>query len=286
MVKTSSITEPYFSHDYSTREKKEIKKLIQDMGFEGYGLYWAIVEFMYRNELMTGEEALVIDKSFENKVKSILNNYELFHVENDFYVSDRIIETIEKQEEKSRKSRQSIEARWLISDFCTSYKEVFEDEPILSDEDIINLKKYARKIENLRSKLPDILYTLKTLKFQNNPDFIPSINWLLEDNNLAKLLNGAFGTIKSWKKHKEFLLEQKKRAYEKSLKNEPRKFDIETVNSKSEAIELLIENSTYFKANNRCVIHEEYTPLLKKFDITRSEIKKLKLERICQNEKQ
>ena len=42
-AKTSSITEPYFSHDLFSREDKQIKLLIEEMGFEGYGLFWAIV---------------------------------------------------------------------------------------------------------------------------------------------------------------------------------------------------------------------------------------------------
>lgn len=269
MVKTSSITEPYFSHDYSTREKKEIKKIIQDLGFEGYGLYWAIVEFMYRNELMTGEEALVIDKSFENKIKSILNNYNLFHVENNYYVSDRIIETIEKQEEKSKKSRQAIEARWIISDFCTVYKEVFEKEPVLSDEDITNLKKYVKKIENLRSKLPDILYTLKTLKFKNNPDFRPTINWLLEENNLGKLLNGGFGAIKSWSKHKEAVKKAELTKEQEELQENDISLDL--FDSKIRAIEFIADKNPNLKFINPA--HKE---LMRKFDISIKELQAYK----------
>ena len=288
MVKVSSVTEPYFSHDYSTREKKEIKKLILDMGFEGYGLYWAIVEFMYRNELMIGEEALVIDKSYEEKIKSILNNYKLFHIDENCYISDRIIKTIEKQEEKSKNSKQAIETRWLISDFCSSYKAVMGDEPVLSDSDICSLKKYAKKIDDLRTKLPDILYTLKTLRFENNPKFIPTINWLLESNNLVKLLNGGYGELKSWKKHKEYLqAKEKERLAEELIKQQEAEnvFDIETVTSKAEAIELLVKNAVYIKAQNQCKINPVFSQLLKKFDIALSEIKRIKIERMSQNAK-
>lgn len=288
MVKVSSVTEPYFSHDYSTREKKEIKKLILDMGFEGYGLYWAIVEFMYRNELMIGEEALVIDKSYEEKIKSILNNYKLFHIDENCYISDRIIKTIEKQEEKSKNSKQAIETRWLISDFCSSYKAVMGDEPVLSDSDICSLKKHAKKIDDLRTKLPDILYTLKTLRFENNPKFVPTINWLLESNNLVKLLNGGYGELKSWKKHKEYLqAKEKERLAEELIKQQEAEhvFDIETVTSKAEAIELLVKNAVYIKAQNQCKINPVFSPLLKKFDIALSEIKRIKIERMSQNAK-
>ena len=53
-------------------------------------------------------------------------------------------------------------------------------------------------------------------------------------------------------------------------------FDIDTINSKAVAIDLLLKNSTYVQQKNRCVINNLYQPLLKKFDITNKEITEIK----------
>ena len=40
----------YFSHDYNTRADIKIKKLIVKHGYEGYGIFWALIEALYQNE--------------------------------------------------------------------------------------------------------------------------------------------------------------------------------------------------------------------------------------------
>lgn len=194
MVKTSSITEPYFSHDYSTQSKKEIKKLIRDFGFEGYGLYWAIVEFMYRNELMVGEEDLVVDSLHKDKITAILNNYQLFHIEDEYYISDRIIETIEKQEERGKQAKDAATTRWLLSAFSKEYEKVFGIKPLLDDKEIQTLKDLNSKIDDLKSKFSSIFKVLKKIKF-NGDFFIPGCNWLLQKNHLREILNGQYGKL-------------------------------------------------------------------------------------------
>ena len=105
MTKTSPATEPFFSHDISTRTNKSIKKLINSLGYEGYGLFWAIVEFMHKNELMVGEENLVVDDNYTEKITHILNDYDFFRIENGCYISDRILRNIDKQEQKNKQNK-------------------------------------------------------------------------------------------------------------------------------------------------------------------------------------
>ena len=91
MAKVSEIIEPYFSHDISSRQDRNIILLLDEMGYEGYGLWWAVVEFMHRNQLKVGEERLIAGKDNAEKVKRILNDFDLFRIEDDEYVSDRIL---------------------------------------------------------------------------------------------------------------------------------------------------------------------------------------------------
>ena len=40
----------YFSHDYDTREDEKIQNLVFKHGMEGYGIFWSIVEMLYKND--------------------------------------------------------------------------------------------------------------------------------------------------------------------------------------------------------------------------------------------
>lgn len=283
-AKTSSITEPYFSHDLFSREDKQIKLLIEEMGFEGYGLFWAIVEFMHRNTLKIGEERLVVGKANCEKVERILNDFGLFRIEDGEYVSDRILENIRKQEEKSKKASSAASAKWALSALKKAYIEVFGTEPCLDDPDIKAFLSSYNKFPVFKTRLKDVLYTLKKLKFENNKDFVPSINWLFQDNNLSKLLNGGFGELRSWSAHKQYLEQQKQENLEHVRGLGDERFDMNTVSSKTDAIELVLNNSTYVDVKKKLVVNPEYSGLIKKFDLSMTELCKAKLERISDDQ--
>lgn len=266
MPKVSEVNNPYFPHDFYPQSDKKIVLLLDEMGYEGYGLYWKLVEFMHANELYVGEENLVCGKDFGEKIKRILNNYDLFRIEDGCYISDRILRNINLQEEKSKKAKDAVNVRWLLADLNSVYKEIFGERPKLSKQEVEKLKQYDGTIDDLRKKFPDILYSLKKLKFKNNPDFNPGINWLLEENNLLKLLNGAYGPLKSWSEHKEFL---KKKETQKAEQTEvdSTEIDINTIDSKAVAIQFIVETCPSFN-----FLTPNGKMLMKKFDITKNEI--------------
>ena len=39
----------YFTHDYNARNDLKIQEMMMDMGCEGIGIYWCIVEMLYEN---------------------------------------------------------------------------------------------------------------------------------------------------------------------------------------------------------------------------------------------
>lgn len=236
MVKTSPLKENYLPHDYSTRERKEIKKVIRDMGYEGYGIYWAIMEFMHRDELMIGEESLVINENYTEKVTKVLNDYKLFYVEDDYYVSDRVLENIEYLEKKSGQATDAVNTRWLLSDFGKEYEKIFGQKPILSQEEIASLKDYAKQIPDLRKKFASIFATLQSIKFDTKTAFTPRANWLLKENNLLQVLNGQYGKLKTSVPDKE-----KKEAQERVEKMTTER---EAVSNTAEAIAYAVKYAT------------------------------------------
>ena len=298
MAKVSEITEPYFSHDIAARQDEKILKMLfsfrkraKEMSREelesfvalgSYGLFWAIVEYMHRNQLAVTDSDVIADdlRIPEVFVKMVLNDFELFRIENEKYISDRILKNINKQEEKSSANSKAAKARWVLSKLKSDYMEIYGVAPVLNDKEVAIFLKYSEQIENFKDNLADYLYTTKLLKFENNPKFNPSINWLLTDNHLPKLVNGEYGKIASWAKAVAARKAQEKQEQMEKAEREERSFNIETVSTRVEAVNILLRNSQYVKTHNKLIVYPDAEPLLKKFDIDRSEIKELKLKEL------
>lgn len=278
MAKVSEITAPYFSHDMYPQKDKSIVMLMDELGYEGYGLYWRIVEFMHQNELCVGEERLIAGKDYVEKVKSILNNFDLFRIEDNRYISDRILRNLAEQKEKMESKSKAAKARWGLSSLKKIYIEIFGKAPVLSDEEIETYLKLTDKIEDFKTKLPDILFTVKKLKFENKPNFDPSINWLLANKNLPKLLNGEFGPLLSWEKHKKELEQKKKSAEQKEQselqqeqENQKLIAQIDSICNKIDAIEFIVNRNSDLN-----FINPAHKSLMQKFDITKKELENYK----------
>lgn len=274
MAKVSEITAPYFSHDMYPQKDKSIVMLMDELGYEGYGLYWRIVEFMHQNELCVGEERLIAGKAYIEKVKAILNNFNLFRVEEGKYISDRILRNLAEQKEKMESKSKAAKTRWALSNLKKTYIEIFGEAPVMSDDEIEKYFKLVNRIEDFKTKLPDILYTTKKLKFGNNPDLDPSINWLLAKTNLNKLLNGEFGPLLSWEKHKRELEEQKKATEQQEQTDRQEKqaketllAQINSINTKVDAIEFIVAQNPHLD-----FINPLHKPLMQKFELTKKDL--------------
>lgn len=298
MAKVSEITEPYFSHDIAARQDEKILKMLfsfrkraKEMSREelesfvalgSYGLFWAIVEYMHRNQLAVTDSDVIADdlRIPEVFVKMVLNDFELFRIENEQYISDRILKNINKQEEKSSANSKAAKARWVLSKLKSDYMEIYGVAPVLNDKEVAIFLKYSEQIENFKDNLADYLYTTKLLKFENNPKFNPSINWLLTDNHLPKLVNGEYGKIASWAKAVAARKAQEKQEQMEQAEQKKNSFNVETVSTRVEAVDILLRNCQWLKGLNRLQIYANAEPLLKKFDIDKNEIKELKLKEL------
>lgn len=273
--------DPFFSHDIGTRQSSEIKKLIMVMGWEGYGLWWAIVEYMHRNPFPIEDEAvLAYDFRCEKeKIHQIMNDFGLFDIRDGYYVSDRILRNLNYRVQKSGQNQEAANIRWLISTFNKCYEKEFGEAPTLDSTEIETLKKYSKTISNLKELLPDIIYTLKGLKFDTDVKFVPTAHWLLKSNNLAKLVDGEFGKLKHRKTEKELKAEQDEAARIEAERHQPSEVElkIETCSGKAEALEIIAE---YYKGREKpCmqrgrifILPSLRKGLMEKFDITDKEV--------------
>lgn len=299
-MKDNKLKQLYFPHDIFADKDEKIVKMFyhfrknidkfsdafirKNFFHASFGLFWEIVQYLHRNELTVDEIPIIADelRADEEFVRLIIEEFNLFRIEKNGQIfSDRILKNLEKMLEVSNKNRDAAQVRWLISSFNKAYEEFFSEKPILDSKEIETLKKYNNQIPDLRGKLRDILYTLKNLKFKVKevPDFKPCANWLLKGNNLAKLVNGEFGTLKHKKTEKELKTEQAELARQESERNKPSKVElqIESCSGKAEALSIIFE---YYKGQKMpCVqrgrifvLPNFRNGLMKKFDITDKEV--------------
>lgn len=105
----------YFSHDYNARNDSKIKKLIFKLGYQGYGLYWAIVEELYQNAnaLQTDYESIAFDlRTTCEIVKSLVEDFDLFAINDGYFSSNSVERRMSERAERSTKARDSAMARW------------------------------------------------------------------------------------------------------------------------------------------------------------------------------
>ena len=109
----------YFSHDYNTRTDSKIKRVIAKHGMLGYGVFWGIIEDLYNNAnaLPLDYESIAFDLRTDCKlIKSIINDFDLFIIDGDFFGSLSVQRRIDERDSKSLKARESANKRWCKID--------------------------------------------------------------------------------------------------------------------------------------------------------------------------
>lgn len=93
----------YFKHDYGARHDPRIVRLVVSLGYEGVGIYWSIVEYMYEQSgALKIADIPIIAHSIGvpvEKLEKVLKSAFLF--KKDEYYSDRIL--IELSDSEHRK---------------------------------------------------------------------------------------------------------------------------------------------------------------------------------------
>ena len=107
----------YFPHDYNSSEDEKILKLLSVLGWEGYGLYWGIIE-----KLASSSEAKLKLSDLEyiafgmrtqcERITNVVRDYNLFIIEGDYFWSNRLVAFFKEKEKKSAKAKESAKVRW------------------------------------------------------------------------------------------------------------------------------------------------------------------------------
>lgn len=106
----------YFSHDSNAKDDPKILKLRMNLGWEGYGLFWGLIELLrnqpdYRMQKHYMSIAFALHTD-ESKIKSLVNDFDLFSQDHDLFWSESLLKRMELKEEKSEKMRNAANKRW------------------------------------------------------------------------------------------------------------------------------------------------------------------------------
>jgi len=105
----------YFSHDYGARNDPKLINLQIKHGMAGIGCYWCIVEMIFEQG---GEIPFDCDRiafalrTDANALQSIINDFDLFVINNNILTSNSILRRLNLRSEKSIKAKESAEFRW------------------------------------------------------------------------------------------------------------------------------------------------------------------------------
>lgn len=107
----------YFSHDYGARNDPKLIKLQMEMGLEGIGIFWCIIEMMYEQSgylLLSHYDRIAFAlRSQPEKIKAVVEGFDLFENDSVNFWNDSCKKRLKLREEKSTTARNSVNKRWL-----------------------------------------------------------------------------------------------------------------------------------------------------------------------------
>jgi len=105
----------YFAHDYGARNDPKLINLQIKHGMFGVGVYWCIVEMLYEQGgyfKYNLNELKFILRTDAKKIESIINDFNLFKIEDGNLYSDTILRRLQIRDEKSGKAKESAFNKW------------------------------------------------------------------------------------------------------------------------------------------------------------------------------
>jgi hypothetical protein len=108
----------YFPHYSDARQDRKLRRVIKDLGIEGYGIFFMILEILRGQpdfKYPLKDIDLLVDeiRASEVKVNAVISSYDLFTIdENNNFFSPKQIFYLQPYLEKSKRAREAAQKRW------------------------------------------------------------------------------------------------------------------------------------------------------------------------------
>lgn len=107
----------YFSHDYNSANDIKILFMRQQLGMEGYGIFWYLVETLAnaggRLPIAIAPVLAMQIQVTEIKVRAVIEQFGLFVIDNGEFFSQRLNEHLETRKKLSLKGKEGANKRWI-----------------------------------------------------------------------------------------------------------------------------------------------------------------------------
>ena len=174
----------YFNHDSTARNDYRIISMRSKLGYEGYGVFCALLELLFTEEnkiCMSQYDILAYGLQCDpNILKQVIEDFDLFVIEDGCFYSKRLNNQIEEINNKSLKAKENASKRWNNAKAMPSHKEA-------------KCQSNASKVEYSKNKLKKSNY-YNDISF---PDYY--------DIHYAKRIEQDVNKTKEYHKHLESL---------------------------------------------------------------------------------
>lgn len=208
----------YFSHDSNAKDDPKCVLLIEQLGAEGYGIFWILIETLRDQPNYKYPLALIpaIARRYNTtaeKMKTVVMQYGLFQIEDDkFFFSDSLNRRMESFEHRkqiaSYAGKKSAEKRLALNVSSTDVQPAFNEGSTLNkirgDKKRVNKsKEYIEIFSSYSSNNSDLFKALNDFA-----EMRKSINKPLSTERAAQMLLTKLDGITSDSKIKIAILEQ------------------------------------------------------------------------------
>ena len=117
----------YFNHDSNARNDIRVIKLRSKLGYEGYGIFWGILELLFSEEnklCIEDYDSIAFGLQCDVTIlKQVVEDFDLFVIENNCFYSKRLYKHIEDINTKSKKAKDSVKKRWNNTNVIRTYND-------------------------------------------------------------------------------------------------------------------------------------------------------------------
>jgi uncharacterized protein YdaU (DUF1376 family) len=153
----------YLQHQSNSFTDIKIIKMRSKLGIESYGIFWALLELLFNEEnKLCIDDYSVLAFSLQcdaDKLKSVIEDFDLFIIEDNCFYSKRLNDHIDTINSKSLKAKESVNKRW---------------EKIRTNNDS-NTSRVYKSIED-NSKVDKSKVNKRVIEFKNSINQIEGVN--------------------------------------------------------------------------------------------------------------
>ena len=152
----------YLQHQSNSFTDIKIIKMRSKLGIESYGIFWALLELLFNEEnKLCLDDYTVLAFNLQcdaDKLKSVIEDFDLFIIEDNCFYSKRLNEHIDTINSKSLKAKESASKRWNNANAKQTQSEPnasIVDKSIVynSIEDNIKVNKRINEFKNSINKI-------------------------------------------------------------------------------------------------------------------------------------